>query len=213
MSIDRFFQRNSPPTEPQSVYPARLRRSASRARHSHRRWLAVALTASLTALFFVSLFLSLRIAELRQTNTEISKEFAKARSKVAELEPQVERLRAGLDAAIQDRMPRLQQIVFNETLPVDDDVVKAILFTQERKSERANYGISVITENSMDLAVQPTVRVLVFDEYGVQLTGLNITSVEVLQPGDSRSMTRYLEPIGSDTPAYFRLEADTPSYW
>lgn len=179
-------------------------------RTSQRRVLCSALVATLIVLFFVSLFTGLRIARLNRDNETLSADLAQSRARLAEIEPQNEKLRTGLVEILRNKVPHLRRLELDDALDVKAAYVKSILFTEARNGDEQHYEYTLLLENTTGYTIKPHVEVLVFDDLGVQIGEGGIADGNNLLPGDSRSRAGEINLMRDGAPAYFEVRARVP---
>ena len=179
-------------------------------RTSQRRVLCSVLVATLIVLFFVSLFTGLRIARLNRDNETLSADLAQSRARLAEIEPQNEKLRTGLVEILRNKVPHLRRLELDDALDVKAAYVKSILFTVARNGDEQHYEYTLLLENTTGYTIKPHVDVLVFDDLGVQIGQGGFADGNNLLPGDSRSRAGEINPLREGMPAYFEVRARIP---
>ena len=122
-------------------------------------------------------------------------------------------LNTNLSALVQQRLPNLQELQFDTTLPIDRGYARNISFTRTGVEQRWQYEYSLVLENRSRDIVKPNVRILLFDESGIQTGGTKIipkaatsnSHMEFLEPAEIRA---YTDEIPSDSvapPRYFQV--------
>ncbi len=142
-------------------------------------------------------------AELRQLHAEI--DLLRSRDK---------ELNDTLNDLVEKRLPSLRRLVFDSTLPIDNDYVRNISFTRTGIGAKIRYEYSLVLANQSNDTLRPNVRVLLFDEAGIQTAAAKITpsaatsnsDLEFLEPREVRAYTAKLEidRLGVE-PRYFQV--------
>ena len=117
------------------------------------------------------------------------------------------------DELVNERIPGLQSLAYDETILVSRKYVRNIVFTLANKNASPSYEYRVVLSNDGLATVIPDVRVLMFDPLGVQLGIAEITVDSMdngegeftLEPGEVRTHSGTIQFFSADEPQYFRL--------
>lgn len=181
---------------------------SSRRRYSRTKILVLSLSLGLAllALTVVSIFSVARIAELKGEKTALEHTLLAAQQHIETLTPQLAKTNADLDQIIQKRFPNLRPLVINQMLEVQEGLIKQVVFTKIKQGQRDVYKYLVVAENAAVEKINPSFRLLLFDEYGVHLGSADVVDKQVLQPGESRDYTDEFELLFESTPQHFYIE-------
>lgn len=175
----------------------------SRRKRSQRLMLAIALGVALLLLLLVSIFTSARIEHLSSENSQLNAELFQARQQLAKTVPELQVARRELADVTKGRLPHLRELVPDKVIKLDAGYVKNIVFTVLRQSGQTRYEYRVVLENAGDGLLRPDVRVLAFDQRGIQVGMGEITDRSDLIPGESRSYSSVIERFMDEEPRYF----------
>jgi len=187
------------------------RRSSHSRRHSHRfshdSLLVPALSVALVILLLVAVFSGMKIASLNRTNGILRAQLDKKQDELTQLRPELAEARAearkDLESLIESRFPQLHKLEFDKVIPVHEEYVRNILFTLIKKNDERRHEYRLLMENTAPASVLPEVRVLLFDQLGVQLGMGQLEKQEPLASGESRSFSSFIETFVEGEPRYF----------
>jgi hypothetical protein len=139
----------------------------------------------------------------KQTKIEkVSEELAVATTALAES-------RHSVDALVMDRIPGLVPFQIGESIPVDIPFVREISF-KPAAPPIFGHECKVVVENASDSDVRPALRVLLFDDVGIQLAQAQLMDGvrDELRADEIRSFFAELETAEDSTPHYFLLTSN-----
>jgi hypothetical protein len=159
------------------------------------------------------LVLFIQMSLLDQENLALALAEKKHAAELAELQPQLEKLRKDLAEMTLSRLPGLTPLEFDKVIPVEDRYVKNIVFTLAGKGDDKSYEFKIVTHNATLTLIHPQVDVLFFDRAGIQVGVARIgvqpdgtPTLDVLDRGEIRSFSSKIELADDAAPAYFRLK-------
>lgn len=136
------------------------------------------------------------------------------RSRVAALEQEVLTLQEEKASLVQSRIPDLNPMVFDATLPVGRGYVKNIRFTQTGTEAEKKFEYLAILQNGGERKITPDVVIYLFDSLGIQVGMARLAKTDVsleradddLSVGESRSYFSQIDLIRERDPEYFHIE-------
>ncbi len=183
---------------------ARSRRSRGRRTRVHRHIpMFTGLVGVLLLAFLVILFGAIKIASLSTTADVLQVALEESEAKLADTRSELAHAERQLEAAVQGRFPQLRRLEFDKVLPVHEGYVKNILFTLLKKPNKQNYEYKIVMENDTDFKTEPVVKILMFDNLGVQLGVDEVPHKQPLLRGEIRSYSSVIELLVPGEPAYF----------
>jgi hypothetical protein len=176
--------------------------------------LAALLAAGLVASAMLAIMLSFHVnrlrgnePQLRAAQRQLEGELAQANARITELTKDVRILLA-------NRIPGIEELVFDRQIELNDQYVKNITFVQSGLGNERTVEFSAVLHNGRTGPVLPKVTIVLFDEAGLQ-TGIarldksqTITPADVpeLQPGETRTYSAQID-LARQTPSkYFVVE-------
>lgn len=136
------------------------------------------------------------------------------RSRIAALEQEVLTLQEEKASLVQNRIPDLNPMSFDATMPVGQAYLKNIRFTQTGTETDKKFEYLAVLQNDGERRVTPDVVIYLFDSLGIQLGMARLASTDItlertdddLSAGESRSYFSQIELIRERDPAYFHIE-------
>jgi hypothetical protein len=183
--------------------------SARSSKSSQRLMLAIALVAALIALLAVTIFFSLRVAQLSKLNDSMSAELAENKVELLNIKPKLEQVQQELQQIVKGRLPRLHDMQPDKVIPVDKGYLKNIVFTIIKSNHQKEYEYKLVLENTGSSKIFPNARVLLFNKLGVQIGMDEINEHNELAPGESRSHSASINLSIDDEPHYFFVDGKT----
>jgi hypothetical protein len=189
--------------------PARSRHSQHR---STRRALRAALLVTLGVLALVLVLGWVYTTALRARIENTTTLLARQDARVAELERELVDLRAQRDAFASGRLPGLVPIEYDRAFPIERQYVRNVIFTAAGTRADHRYEYRIVLANGGAAALHPAVRLLFFDDRGIQVGESDVardavgapTGLEaLLQPGETRGYTAVMTLERDATPHYF----------
>jgi hypothetical protein len=200
--------------------------SSSRSRRSHRSVSSYRcaakirrykyLLAGISILFLlIYVFTWFHIARKSTEHEQTLLELRKQEIAMSTITSKLETVRNEMDALVQNRIPGLLPLKYDEAITVDDEYIRNIIFTLARNGKKQNYEYRLVMHNDTLSAIRPVVEILLFNDIGVQI---GVTQVEymntstgtersVLSPGEVRSYTSSIDLFRDEEPSYFLLTA------
>lgn len=169
------------------------RSSSSRGSGSHRRRtrLLQILGMALVLSLLINLIMAIALASYARKANLLSGINGDLRLDLANITEQselktnrIKTLESEIQALTQKRLPGLISLNLDEVIKVDKQYVKNIVFTRTGKKGAHLYEYKVVLENH-EAALQPALKVLLFDRSGVQV-GMSTLSHRTEQGGVSR---------------------------
>jgi len=125
-------------------------------------------------------------------------------------------LSRNLKTLVQQRLPGLQKLHFDTTMPIDSGYLRNVSFTRTGVGGEKRFEYSLVLENRSGDALTPKVRILLFDESGIQSGNAIITKeaatsnteLEFLDPGEIRAYTAPVAITKDKNPVYFQVYAE-----
>ncbi|MEH6358469.1 MAG: hypothetical protein V7745_05735 [Pseudomonadales bacterium] len=168
--------------------------------------LAICLAVTLLILLVVSIYSASKISSLSGEKTDIERQLITVEAKIEALNPQLTQARLELNELVQNRFPNLHELKINNMMEVNQGLIKQVVFTKIKQGNRDVYKYLVVAENSAVKKINPSFRVLLFDEFGVHVANADVVDKRVLEPGESRDYTDELELIFDSLPKHFYIE-------
>ena len=216
--LPRGSERAEPRTSEHRHHGSRreLRARVDALRKQQRR-LALATAAAVTAcvvLLFTGRSLESKVDELEKT---LAEERAQSQTRLDQVQTDLTNARKALKTAhssistlVEQRIPGLQPLKLVEALPTASSMVRDVTFSRPAGSDQG-YEIKAVLENGSRTSVSPALRIVLFDELGVQVGHAQIGSESdgenlTLRPGEIRSHFAVIEVDPGNQASYFRLE-------
>lgn len=168
--------------------------------------LAVVLAVALLVLVVVSIYSASKISSLGGENMALERKLQMSQREIASLKPQLERIHADLQALLNKRFPNLRPLEINNMLEINEGLIKQVVFTKIKRGENDVYKYLVVVENGTVKKINPSFRVLLFDEFGVHISSADVVDNRALQAGESRDYTAELELLFDTKPKHFFIE-------
>lgn len=180
-------------------------RRSRRHRHSRRQEGPLLIgVLGLTLLIFILLFFGvLKINSLTSGNELLRSKLQEIQNELTGTKSELAQTRLDLQAAVEGRFPQLHRLEFDKVVPLQDGYLKNIVFTLLRHTNTRHYEYKLVIENNTQMTALPEVKVLVFDDLGVQLGMDEIPKQEPLERGETRSFSSTIELLVPGDPAYF----------
>ena len=140
-------------------------------------------------------------------------ELRKQENAVEVLTSELETVRSELDTLIQDRIPGLLPLKYDEAITIDGTYIRNIIFTLVKSGKKRNYEYRLIMHNDSLSVINPIVEILLFNNIGIQVGAAQVERMDatsgsarsVLDPGEVRSYTSSIDLIRDEEPSYFLL--------
>ena len=120
------------------------------------------------------------------------------------------------DELVNDRIPGLQPLIYDDTIQVGDHYVRNVIFTLTAKDDSPSYEYRVVFSNDSLSTVIPDLQIVLFNELGIQLGSARVPvdSLAIgelsftLEPGEVRTHSGAIELFSHQPPQYFVLQVD-----
>ena len=198
------------------------RKSNGRRAHysrNHRSRVVYGLGTLAAILFFAFLFVSIKLSLYAKELNDITILNHRQERELKELRPMVERLEKQVADLVQQRIPGLHPLVFDQLISIDQQYVRNIIFTLIGKEENRQYEYKLTMKNNGLTAVHPIVKILFFDQLGIQVANSVIgvdehgdPTLDVLERGEVRSYTKTIDLSDGHQARYFMVMVDLPDY-
>ncbi len=210
----------------ETVRPERRtgRRRKSNGRHSHyshhHRTRAIYGLGILSVFLFLAfLFVSIKLSLYAKDLNDVTVLFHRQERELQKLRPMVARLEKEIAELVQQRLPGLHPLVFDQLISIDQQYVRNIIFTLIGKEENRQYEYKLTVKNNGLTAVHPIVKILFFDQLGIQVAHSVIgvdergdPTLDVLERGEVRSYTQVIDLSNGHQAHYFMVMVDLPDY-
>jgi hypothetical protein len=121
-----------------------------------------------------------------------------------------------IEKLVKGRIPGLFELELDREIPLEAyHVVRDVTFTQLEGTEPA-YEFRAVIENRSPQTVKPTLKVLLFDNLGIQVGRSQVAGSSLaeerfptLRPGEIRSVFSVIQPDLDRKPVYFLLVEET----
>lgn len=193
---------------------SRSRRSRSSYRCNARIRRYQYLLAGISIFFLlIYIFTWLHTSRKSTDNEKVLLELRKQEITLEAVSSELETVRSEMDMLVQNRIPGLLPLKYDEAINFDDSYIRNIIFTQVRNGKKRNYEYRLVMHNDTLSVIHPVVEILLFNDIGIQV---GVTQVEytdastgtgrsVLDPGEVRSYTSSIDLIRDEEPSYFLL--------
>jgi outer membrane murein-binding lipoprotein Lpp len=189
--------------------------SSSSKRKIRYLWLlAVVLTSALVASCVIAVMIFFQVDRMRNDNRmleaeqlRLEQELEKARDRIAELNNDQRILLA-------NRLPGIDQIVFDRQLELNNQYVKTITFVKSGLGDDTTIEFSALLENARTGPILPRVTIVLFDEAGLQTGAVVLDQnqtvspvvIPEMQPGEKRTYSGRVELQRLEPSKYFVVE-------
>ena len=191
-------------------------RSSSRSHHGRAR-LTQILGVTLTLSLLINLLIAIALASyvrkaslLSGVSSSLRLQLADISEQTASKAVQIKTLKHEIKELTLNRLPGLIKLNYDKVLSVDKQYVKNIVFTRTGKNGIHLYEFKVVLENH-DSALQPALKVILFDRNGVQVGMSELNSkaefgtVLRLDQDEVRSHYAVVQLPGDAEPEYFQV--------
>lgn len=188
--------------------------SSSRRKIRRLRVLALALAAGMVASIVFSVVLYFHTQRLRSGETRFTVEQKQLEAELAEARERITELNNDLRILLANRIPGIDQLVFDRQIELNDQYVKNITFVQSGLGDEKTIEFSTVLHNGRTGPILPKVTITLFDENGLQ-TGIaqldksqTITPADIpeLQPGETRTYSAQIDLQRQAPSRYFVVE-------
>ena len=204
------------------IEPARRRehKSSRRSRATYRYAARVRnyklLLAGISILFLIVLIFSwLHLARESSEYHQAIMDLRKQEVLVKNLAGELEVVKNERDILVQERIPGLIPMTYDEAINIDNEYVRNIIFTLAKTGKNNIYEYRLVLHNNTLSIARPKARIILFNDIGIQIGMAQIeqtdASTEIdartsLDPGEVRSYTAAIDLIRKEEPSYFLLD-------
>ena len=158
-------------------------------------------------------------SERHQAILDLRKQEAIAKNLAAELET----VKNERDILVQQRIPGLTPLRYDEAINVDNKYVRNIIFTLAKTGKKKIHEYRLVLHNNTLAIAHPKAEIILFNDTGIQIGMAKIEQTDAttemdgrsaLDPGEVRSYTAAIDLIRDEEPSYFILiisEANHPA--
>lgn len=203
-------------TTDQRPYPSGSSNSVKTPVHSRRhrrrtgRKRTIALFLSLGALLLLAILVVYLFSAITRYNIELTAQRAALESTEADLRranAALKKIRGELDALLQQRLPNLKPLRFDQVIRIKQPYIRNVLFSGASTDDRRDYKFTIILENIDLPPAVLTVRILLFDRSGVQIGGATLDNIGMLRPGEQQTLSGDAHLFMAATPEYFHIDS------
>ena len=166
----------------------------------------------MTVTFAPVIYSAAKISSISGVKKDLERKLIVTEQEVQALKPQLAKTRSELNDLIQHRFPNLKPLVINDMLEINQGLIKQVVFTKIKEGNHLVYKYLVVAENHKAEKINPSFRVLLFDEFGVHVGSADVIDKRVLKPGESRDYTDEFELFFETTPKHFYIEDLSAQY-
>jgi len=207
-----------PASRKEHTAPRRSRSSyryATKLRH-YRLFLAGLSILFLIILIFSWLHLARQSSEYHQAILDLRKQEVLAKNLTSELET----IKNERDILVQERIPGLIPLTFDEAINIENKYVRNIIFTLAKTGKKNIYEYRLVLHNNTLSIARPKAKIILFSDIGIQIGMAQIEQSDAstetdsrtaLDPGEVRSYTAAIDLIRDEKPSYFLLEISEAS--
>ena len=165
----------------------------------------------LIILFFTWLQATRESSERHQAILDLRKQEVLAEHLARELET----VKNERDILVQERIPGLLPLTYDEAINIDNEYVRNIIFTLAKTGKKNIYEYRLVLHNNTLSIARPKARIILFSDIGVQIGMAQIEQSDAttetdartaLDPGEVRSYTAAIDLILNEEPSYFLLD-------
>jgi hypothetical protein len=164
----------------------------------------------LVILIFSWLYLAGESSEHHQAILDFRKQEVLAKNLASELET----VKNERDVLVQERIPGLTPLTYDETINIDNEYVRNILFTLAKSGKKNIYEYRLVLHNNTLSIARLKAEIMLFNNVGIQIGMAQIEQTDAtndtdiraaLDPGEVRSYTAAIDLIRAEEPSYFLL--------
>ena len=132
----------------------------------------------------------------------------------SKLGKELETTRQERDILVQQRIPGLMPLRYDEAINVDNKYVRNIIFTLAKKGKKNIHEYRLVLHNNTLAIAHPKAQIILFNDTGIQIGMAQIEQTDAttemdgrsaLDPGEVRSYTAAIDLIRDEEPSYFML--------
>ena len=180
------------------------------------------LLAGISILFLIILIFSwLQTAressEYHQAILDLRKQEVLAKNLASELET----VKNERDILVQERIPGLIPLTYDEAINIDNEYVRNIIFTLAKTGKKNIYEYRLVLHNNTLSIARPKAKIILFSDIGIQIGMAQIEQTDAstetdaraaLDPGEVRSYTAAIDLTrNEEQPSYFLLDISETS--
>jgi hypothetical protein len=133
---------------------------------------------------------------------------------------ELETVKNELDVLVQERIPGLIPLTYDEAINIDNEYVRNIIFTLAKTGKKNIYEYRLVLHNNTLSIARPKARIILFSDIGIQIGMAQIEQTDAstetdaraaLDPGEVRSYTAAIDLIRNEEPSYFLLDISETS--
>jgi hypothetical protein len=194
---------------PRRSGPTHHRTSSSSKRKIRRlRILAAGLAAGLVASIVFSVVLYFHSKRLRMEETSLTVEQKQMEAELAKARERITELNNDLRILLANRIPGVDELVFNRQIELNDQYVKNITFVKSGLGDLSTIEFTTVVHNARTGPILPQVDIVLFDESGLQTGAARLDKTQTITPADIPE----LQPGETRTySAQVNLQRQTPS--
>ena len=176
----------------------------------HHKYLLAGISILFILIYvFTWFYIARKSAEHDQTLLELRKQETALQAVSSELKA----VRNKMDTLVQDRIPGLLPLKYDEIISVDNKYIRNITFTLVKNGKKRNYEYHLVMQNDTLSIIQPVVQILLFNDTGIQIGLAQVNSLHAstdtgrpaLDPGEVRSYTSFIHLNRDEVPSYFLI--------
>ena len=153
-------------------------------------------------------------SKLNEHRATLDQRIDTLRSKLSAAETLSKKLLTDMNELVESRLPGLRPLEFDAIIQLSDQYVKNVIFAVSKEAQQTNYEYRFVFFNPKITPVFPQVKLLLFDNRGLQVGGADVTltgeasegRVRSLGPGEIRSYNGSASIISTGKPSYFMLD-------
>jgi len=214
----------SPDTTPPRAWPDAStprskrfsRRTKSQRAEKTVRQLQILIVILIAVMVISAFAVGSSVQPLRSQRDALSLEVLRLERDLAVSKEELKFVVAERDELVTTRIPGLESLAFDETITVERDYVRNILFTMTVQRGQSAYEFRLVLANDELSDVIPNVSVLLFNQLGIQVGAASVslkslsmeTGLFKLAPGDVRSYSGRVDLLNATEPTYYVLDID-----
>lgn len=154
-------------------------------------------------LLIINISTAVRNHQLEEINRFQSNEVFKQGQELKLVRGQLKEAIEELEALVAKRLPKLTKLAFDTVFPIEQGLVKNIVFTTIGKGGKRKYEYKLVLENNTLMDVKPVVTIYFFSEFGVQVGSAKVPEFKELEPEERSSFSSTLDIFMDEEPYYF----------
>jgi hypothetical protein len=149
-------------------------------------------------------------SEYHQAILGLRKQEAVAKNLATELET----VKGERDILVQQRIPGLVPLRYDEAINIDNQYVRNVIFTLAKSGKKNIYEYRLVLHNNTLTVARPKAEIILFNDIGIQIGMAQIEQSDAtteidgrtaLDPGEVRSYTAAIDLMRNEEPSYFLL--------